>query len=393
MYCGNCGNQIPDDAKFCPKCGTLTQEKASYVQPEEKYSKIENSKKHKAEGRNTDKTKTDIMPILIVGVGALIVVLGVICFILFTNGKKDKEDTKQAAQAQEQQTEEAEEAKPEETKPEEEPEEVQEEAQPAADEAPESQESVTGQEEPKEYILVNSSASLLTQADMDGLSAEELRLAINEIYARHGRKFKDQELQNYFNARGWYHGAIEPDAFDESLLSDIEKQNVQLLSARKDAAGTASASSNTGGVNYVSAYAGLVARAASVPNNISWYWLWDMDEDGILELIINEKTCEADALIRIYTYDGSNAIQLGEQPGGHGGACYIDGTTGLVLEYAHMGYEWVNLINKNGNSITVTKLLDHEVGVGDEIGTTLPRNELYGCDVNSQALLAGGVPY
>lgn len=57
----------------------------------EKYSKIENSKKHKAEGRNTDKTKTDIMPILIVGVGALIVVLGVICFILFTNGKKDKE--------------------------------------------------------------------------------------------------------------------------------------------------------------------------------------------------------------------------------------------------------------------------------------------------------------
>ncbi len=55
------------------------------------------------------------------------------------------------------------------------------------------------------------------------------RLAKNEIYARHGRKFKDEALQNFFNNRPWYNGTVEPDQFDESVLSDIERKNVEFL--------------------------------------------------------------------------------------------------------------------------------------------------------------------
>lgn len=29
MYCGNCGQQIPDESKFCPKCGNKTSGSAS----------------------------------------------------------------------------------------------------------------------------------------------------------------------------------------------------------------------------------------------------------------------------------------------------------------------------------------------------------------------------
>ncbi|MFR9148557.1 MAG: YARHG domain-containing protein [Hungatella sp.] len=33
---------------------------------------------------------------------------------------------------------------------------------------------------------------------------EALRFAKNEIYARHGRRFHDSELQGYFDQLSWY---------------------------------------------------------------------------------------------------------------------------------------------------------------------------------------------
>lgn len=64
---------------------------------------------------------------------------------------------------------------------------------------------------------------------MSGLSKEELRLARNEIFARHGRKFDDAQLQSYFESKSWYNGTIDPDDFSESMLSEIEKKNIELI--------------------------------------------------------------------------------------------------------------------------------------------------------------------
>lgn len=55
------------------------------------------------------------------------------------------------------------------------------------------------------------------------------RLARNEVYARHGRKFKDKELQEFFNARSWYNGTIEADDFKQDMLNDVEKANVKAM--------------------------------------------------------------------------------------------------------------------------------------------------------------------
>lgn len=80
-----------------------------------------------------------------------------------------------------------------------------------------------------EYVLPNSNSSYLNQEDIRNLSAEELRIARNEIYARHGRRFQSQDLQEYFESKGWYHGTIEPSDFKESLLNDFEKKNAELI--------------------------------------------------------------------------------------------------------------------------------------------------------------------
>ena len=79
------------------------------------------------------------------------------------------------------------------------------------------------------YILSDSSSRELSIADISGLSRDQLELARNEIYARHGRKFTNPTLQNYFNSQAWYTGTIEPEDFTDDMLSDIEKSNIQFI--------------------------------------------------------------------------------------------------------------------------------------------------------------------
>lgn len=79
------------------------------------------------------------------------------------------------------------------------------------------------------YIFPYSDTELLTRDDLEGLSAEECKLARNEIYARHGRKFRDEALQEHFNSCDWYEGTIDPDDFQEEDLTEIEIANKDLI--------------------------------------------------------------------------------------------------------------------------------------------------------------------
>ena len=85
----------------------------------------------------------------------------------------------------------------------------------------------------EDYILPDSGTRLLTDSDVEGLSLQQINYAKNEIYARHGRKFNSRELQDYFNSKSWYNGTIDPDDFTDGMLSSIEQQNVQFLSAKE----------------------------------------------------------------------------------------------------------------------------------------------------------------
>ncbi len=89
----------------------------------------------------------------------------------------------------------------------------------------------------QDYILPDSSTSYLTADDVSYLTPDQFRLARNEIYARHGRKFSAQDLQSYFDSKSWYQGTIEPSAFNESVLNDCEKANIRLLQSMETTAG------------------------------------------------------------------------------------------------------------------------------------------------------------
>ena len=81
-----------------------------------------------------------------------------------------------------------------------------------------------------DYVFPQSSSEYLIRDDLEGKTGEELRIARNEIYARHGRRFNDKTLQWYFDAKSWYQGTVAPGDFKESVLNPIEKENVYRIS-------------------------------------------------------------------------------------------------------------------------------------------------------------------
>lgn len=95
---------------------------------------------------------------------------------------------------------------------------------------PEAEEITDSQDETaNEYILEFSDSKFLTKNDLQNLTAEQCRLARNELYARHGRMFDDEELQAYFDSCSWYVGSISASDFSESMLNDYEIANRDLI--------------------------------------------------------------------------------------------------------------------------------------------------------------------
>lgn len=80
------------------------------------------------------------------------------------------------------------------------------------------------------FIFPNSDSSYLSNAQVSALSDDDLQLAINEIYARRGRIFKDVSLNAYFNSQSWYEGKYTAEEFEKNVkFNTYEQKNLQLL--------------------------------------------------------------------------------------------------------------------------------------------------------------------
>jgi hypothetical protein len=75
---------------------------------------------------------------------------------------------------------------------------------------------------------------LITVAQLSNLSRRDLRILRNTIYARHGRQFKSQLLQEYFDTMEWY--KADP-GFTDKALTKIDTTNVRLIKSVEDTLG------------------------------------------------------------------------------------------------------------------------------------------------------------
>ena len=88
-----------------------------------------------------------------------------------------------------------------------------------------------------ENKLHNSiSSKPITAALLQGLFVEDVRKMRDEIYARHGKVFKDQWTQKYFQSFDWY--KANP-SYSDTQLSAIEKSNLSVIASYEKRAVTA----------------------------------------------------------------------------------------------------------------------------------------------------------
>lgn len=74
------------------------------------------------------------------------------------------------------------------------------------------------------FVIPDSSTRYLTEDDLMGLTSDELEIARNEIYARHGYIFVSNEWKDFFVGRYWY----TPTSKDVTLNS-VEEYNVSMI--------------------------------------------------------------------------------------------------------------------------------------------------------------------
>lgn len=157
-------------------------------------------------------------PKLLLGAGAVVALI-LLIVLLFSCGKSEKKEEPKGQDSSQQ-----------EESFDEEPSEEQQDEQP--------QDEQQGVENSSEYILPNSDTVRYTRAQLEQLTLEELRLARNEIYARHDVIFGPADLKEHFGSKSWYTPEITFDQFNElpteQGLNEVEKDNVSLIVQLED---------------------------------------------------------------------------------------------------------------------------------------------------------------
>jgi hypothetical protein len=72
------------------------------------------------------------------------------------------------------------------------------------------------------------SAQPVTKGLLEGMFLEDARKLRSEIYARHGKVFKDKWLQRYFQSFDWYKANPK---YTDAALTSVERQNIAAIAA------------------------------------------------------------------------------------------------------------------------------------------------------------------
>lgn len=247
MFCDKCGQQMDADDKFCPKCGALNSEFGEMKVSEQKV--IQRRKKKVSLG-------------YIVGISALVVciIAGIIFFGIQAFQLKDALDENEnrknktevtAKVSNKVDTEKEELSKGVEGKGEKETEEDKVEIKPNTNEQDLAGKSAASENavingtqngttaatvSGADYILPESDSRYYSQEEINKLSEHDLFVARNEIYARHGRMFDNEELKGYFASKSWYvpqYAAKEFDAFGDTRFNEYEIFNRNAIVERE----------------------------------------------------------------------------------------------------------------------------------------------------------------
>lgn len=217
LRCPRCGAPVEPEDTFCGECGCPLRDPGNMGAPG--YDDLPE------EGPGRGK-HTGLIIFLVVLIVAVLAGFGGLFLYHYMEGGNDQEVTEELREDQEESQEEAT-GEPEDEEPD-----ISGETGKTEEPAEDPATDVTG----GDYIFPDSASRYLTDVDVAGLTIQEINYGKNEIYARHGRRFKSQELMDYFESKSWYQGLYDPEDFDDNYaytLNDYERRNAEFLSEKE----------------------------------------------------------------------------------------------------------------------------------------------------------------
>lgn len=122
---------------------------------------------------------------------------------------------------------------------------------------------------------------------------------------------------------------------------------------------TASVNTNIVNIDY-SWYSDAIKSMTGTADSLLYhnYYIYDINDDGIYELITEMGTCEADNEYSVYSIKDNEMIFAGEIGAGHSVLTEKDGK--LYKNYTHMGNQSVDLISFDGKSVSTENVYEKE---------------------------------
>lgn len=224
-YCSKCGTVLVDGAKFCHECGIkqngLINKIKKRISSEDKYEYVQPDENRTEKYSECKKTYYPIK----VGILAVLIILLVgfgsyyICSLTLSTSDTKKSDTYSKLTPKANNDSKSDTSTTSTDKNQSKDSKVDDSTNNAASKINSS----------NDYILPNSGSKKLLDSDLSSLSKEELALARNEIFARHGHVFETEPYKSYFKEKLWYKPNSDSKGNDEEL-NKVEKYNIELIS-------------------------------------------------------------------------------------------------------------------------------------------------------------------
>jgi hypothetical protein len=236
-YCVKCGAKVADDAKFCTKCGSpqKTDVKDRNVREKNDYNNeytqvipnIKATPNRIEEEENYNSFNSSSLKPAIAGVLIGLAILAAGLGAYYAYSKNDKSVKEQTAAIKS--TENAENSKDNSSDGGNSTSKDNEGTDKSKDNSKNNSSAAANtNSKTDEYMFSNSGSVKLTDDQVSSLSKENLALARNEIFARHGFVFQTEPFKTYFNNKTWYKSNAGFKGSDEEL-SSVEKSNVDLI--------------------------------------------------------------------------------------------------------------------------------------------------------------------
>lgn len=232
MKCRNCGNVMPDDAKYCDRCGEKLRRKGNsryeydYDDYDDDYEyemrRYDNQRRHSSGG---GKVGSAILIFLTVVAVCVTVLLALNMYLPSKNKSEDSSNVANQQQVQDYSNESSQ-------------------KQSSQNETVENNSNqpvrnsanyyyaadyyYSNYNDSYAYLFPESNSRYIDPEELSGCTDSQLAYIRNEIFARHGYIFKTDKYNDYFGSKSWY----SPNAYATDNVNNLnayEKYNVELI--------------------------------------------------------------------------------------------------------------------------------------------------------------------